>query len=102
MLLGKYVITSHVIEQYDNRIKNKRFNDVRTCIKNDLKVLNIRRIVNVGDKTHVFTKGYKEFVFTRASEDKDLLILRTVIKRNMDETRRIIEYREVQKAKMRS
>lgn len=98
MLLGKYVITRHAIEQYEDRIREKRFDDTRKCIRNDLKTLNIRRIVRIGDKTHVFTKGYREFIFTTETrKNSQMLILKTIIKRNFDSQRETIEIREAQK-----
>lgn len=103
MFLGNYIITNHVVEQYNKRVKDKYFKDTRKCIKNDLKTLNIRNVIRVGEKIHVFTKGSKEFIFyavERRNGVGEILILRTMIKRNIEDTRKIVEQRKLEKEQL--
>ena len=100
MFLGKYSVTSHAVEQYEDRVKNKLYPNVYKCIKNDLRTLNIRNIITIGDECHIFTKGSKEFVFS--VKDTGLsksYVLKTVIKRNVEDTRKTIEKRKAEAAK---
>ena len=91
MLLGNFIITDHAIEQYSFRVKFKSKGDIIKSIKHDLRTLNIKNIVRNGNQVHVFTKGYKEFIFTKG---KTKLYLKTVIKRNYDDTRYTIYKRK--------
>ncbi|HLO11592.1 MAG TPA: hypothetical protein VK190_04985 [Pseudoneobacillus sp.] len=92
MLLGKYFVSNHALNQYDERVEFKRKGDILSSIKYDLRTLNIRHIIRVKDHIYVFTKNSKEFVFVRTK--KGTLCLRTVIKRNPDDTQRTIEKRK--------
>jgi hypothetical protein len=91
MLLGKYVITAHAIQQYDGRIQYRTADDIIKCIKHDLRTLNIKNIIYRGKHIHVFTKGYKEFIFVKS---KNCLFLKTIIKRNKEDTQRAIQKRK--------
>ena len=88
MLLGRYSISQHAIAQYDDRVEFKHGNSIKKSIRYDLRTLNIKYIVRTVEdgeyKTHVFTKGFKEFVFVKNKQG--FLNLKTVIKRNRDET----------------
>jgi negative regulator of sigma E activity len=91
MLLGTYTVTDHALEQYDERIKSKKKADVLKCIKHDLRTMNIKNIVRKGNEVHIFTKGYKEFIFHRRN---NFFILKTVIKRNFEDTRKTVYKRK--------
>lgn len=94
MLLGKYSISYHAIERYCERVlklKKVVYSLAIKGIKKDLRTMNIKHIIYLNDEIHVFTKGYKEFIFKRKGKS---LNLRTVIKRNFDDTQK-----EIQKCK---
>jgi hypothetical protein len=91
MLLGKFHITSHAIEQYDDRVNFKSRGDIIRSIKHDLRTLNIKNIVYKDDCIHIFTRGYKEFIFAKSSKG---LYLKTIIKRNREDTQRTINKRQ--------
>lgn len=91
MLLGKYTITAHAIDQYDDRVANGRTrNIIIQCIKRDLRTMNIKNIIHYDTHIHVFTRGYKEFIFVKG---KDKLYLKTIIKRNSNDTTKTIKKR---------
>ncbi len=95
MLLGKYSISKHAISQYEERVGVKKNNkDIIKCIKMDLRTMNIRNIIYKGEQIHVFTYGKKEFVFEKRP---NLLLLKTVVKRNIVDTQNRIK--TVQKRK---
>lgn len=83
MLLGKYIIvvTKHAAIQYDRRVISK--SSKKRSINKDLSVMNLRRIIYFGKDVHIFTKGYKEFICVIRGNK---LIIKTVIKRNRDDT----------------
>lgn len=91
MLLGKYIITAHAIKQYDDRVNYKTKDDIIKCIKYDLRTLNIKYIVYKNEHVHVFTKGYKEFIFVKSN---NRLFLKTIIKRNKEDTLKVIRKRK--------
>lgn len=91
MLLGKFNITDHAIKQYDDRVNFKSRGDIIRSIKYDLRTLNIKNIVYKDDCIHIFTRGYKEFIFAKG---KDSLYLKTIIKRNREDTERTIYKRQ--------
>ncbi len=83
MLLGKYYISTHAADQYFDRTNCSSFDEVKPNIRKDLRTLNIKNIVYKGSDIHVFTKGYKEFIFARSRKG---LCLKTFIKRNYEDT----------------
>ena len=81
MLLGKYSISSHAIEQYQDRASYIHGGDVVKSIRRDLRTMNIRKIDYKKDGSiHVYTFGFKEFVFIKTKSKR--LLLRTFIRRN--------------------
>lgn len=91
MILGHFTVSDHFYEQYNKRCKRKPKDSIRKSIGYDLRTLNIRKIVYSGDTVHVFTYGFKEFIFFRKNK---MLILRTFIKRNFEDTEKAILKRQ--------
>lgn len=90
MLLGKYSISDHAIEQYQDRASYIRGGDVIKSIKYDLRTMNIRKIDYKKDGSiHIYTFGYKEFIFVRTKSKR--LLLQTFIRRNQRDHNRRIE-----------
>jgi hypothetical protein len=85
MLLGKYIVTNHAIDQYDDRIEFKTKRDIIKCIEYDLRTLNIKNVIYGEDHIYVFTKGYKEFIFRKG---ENVLFLKTVIRRCRNDAKR--------------
>jgi hypothetical protein len=84
MLLGRFSFSDHCIKQYRIRanMRNASATQIKQCIKRDLRTLNIRRIIHVGEDVHIFTGGYKEFIFIKTGGS---FVLKTFIKRNRDD-----------------
>lgn len=97
MLLGRYYITNHAIKQYGDRMEIYDRNEIIKSIKKDLRTLNIRRIVYGKEDTHVFTKGHKEFIFAKSNNADNTLALKTVVKRNKEDTIKTIYKRQNRK-----
>lgn len=91
MLLGKYSISSHAIKQYSRRIRPR--GEIVKSIKTDLRTLNIKNIIYDKDKIYIFTWNYKEFIFAKRRDG--CLCLKTVIKRNFEDTKLAIEKRKI-------
>lgn len=87
MFLGKFYISDHVIERYYGRVKPGEKKDIIRNINYDLRTLNIKNIIYVGKDIHIFTRGYKEFIFVKAKRG---LCLKTMIKRNNEDTKKTI------------
>lgn len=92
MLLGKYFVSQHALDQYNDRVKYKKKADVLDSIRYDLRTLNIRQIIRTPKEIYLFTKNSKEFVFSPTT--KGILCLKTVIKRNIDDTIKTIHKRK--------
>jgi len=94
VLLGNFKISNHAYDMYDERIHKTR-QSIGRAINRDLRTLNIRHIVRAeenGEKLiYVFTRNSKEFIFV---EGRYGLVLKTVIKRNPEDTQRTIEKRK--------
>jgi hypothetical protein len=79
---------------YDLRVHKTR-REIGYAINRDLRTLNIKNIVKAeknGEKLiYVFTRNSKEFVFV---DGKVGLVLKTVIKRNPDDTKRVLNKRK--------
>ena len=94
MLLGRFKISNHAYDMYDMRVHRSR-QAIGRAINHDLRTLNIRNIVKAeenGEKLiYVFTRNSKEFIFV---DGRLGLVLKTVIKRNPEDTRRVIEKRK--------
>lgn len=91
MLLGKYYITSHALRRYNERVNYIKEQTTRKSIEKDLRTLNIRYIIRTDCKVYVFTKNSKEFIFTKGD---DGLYLKTIIKRNREDTIKTIHKRK--------
>lgn len=89
VILGKYFVTAHAMERYDERVKNR--GSILREIRKDLRTLNIKNIVYNADSIHVFTKNSKEFIFAKTPKG---LYLKTIIKRNVDDTKRVLDKRK--------
>jgi len=85
-----FIITNHIKERYKQRIGASEKEIVKR-IKKDLKFTKVKRIVNIGNVRHVFTVNSKEFIFVK---DGSKWILKTVIKRNRENTKKVIEKRK--------
>lgn len=92
MLLGKYYISDHALDRYDERVNMKKRATIIESIKRDLRTLNIRNIIRKDNTTHIFTRNYKEFIFT--TNKKGILCLKTIIKRNFTDNPKVIEKRK--------
>lgn len=57
----------------------------------DLKALKNKRIINIGDKKHIFYKNYREFILQKKGNTE---ILVTVIKHKRSTKQQAIEKRE--------
>lgn len=94
MLLGKFKISNHAYDMYDMRVHKSR-KAIGQAINHDLRTLNIRNIVRAeenGEKLiYVFTRNSKEFIFV---DGRLGLVLKTVIKRNPEDTIRTLEKRK--------
>jgi hypothetical protein len=94
MLLGRFKISNHAYDMYDLRVHKTR-KAIGRAINHDLRTLNIRNIIRVeenGEKLiYVFTRNSKEFIFV---DGRFGLVLKTVIKRNPEDTQRTIEKRK--------
>lgn len=95
MLLGNFKISNHAYDMYDLRIHKTR-QGIGRAINRDLRTLNIRNIVRKvenGEKLiHVFTRNSKEFIFVENLRYG--LVLKTVIKRNPQDTERVLNKRK--------
>lgn len=92
MILGRYIISDHAVERYNERVGAYRGMSIRQSINKDLHFTRIKKIVtnHEDDTVHVFTRHSKEFIFIK---DSKALILRTVIKRSRDNNKRTINKR---------
>lgn len=88
--MTKYIITDHAMERYAERI-NYNQKKTRDAIMKDLKALKNKRIINIGDKKHIFYKNYREFILQKKSNTE---ILVTVIKHKRSTKQQAIEKRE--------
>lgn len=86
----KYIITDHAMERYAERI-NYNQKKTRDAIMKDLKALKNKRIINIGDKKHIFYKNYREFILQKKGNTE---ILVTVIKHKRSTKQQAIEKRE--------
>lgn len=93
MILGPYIIGPHVVDRYIERIGTYKGMSAEECIRKDLHFTKIKKIVNKNGDTHVFTVHSKEFIF---SKEKGKLVLITVIKRNRETHKRVINKRQQQ------
>lgn len=85
-----FVITNHIIDRYEERIRAKR-DEVIKRIKRDLHFTKVKKIVNKGNIRHVFTYNSKEFIFVK---DGATWILKTIIKHNRERQPSIIKKRK--------
>lgn len=76
MLLGSYSISDHARDQYKTRCRSKRRSTIGECIRYDLRNMNITNIYYGKYTVHVFTRGYKEFIFLKKNKR---LVLKTFI-----------------------
>lgn len=88
--MTKYIITDHAMERYAERI-NYNQKKTRDAIMKDLKALKNKRIINIGDKKHIFYKNYREFILQKKG-NKEILV--TVIKHKRSTKQQAIEKRE--------
>ncbi|WRW34196.1 hypothetical protein CF1_0136 [Staphylococcus phage CF1] len=88
--MTKYIITDHAMERYAERI-NYNQKKTRDAIMKDLKALKNKRIINIGDKKHIFYKNYREFILQKKG---NIEILVTVIKHKRSTKQQAIEKRE--------
>lgn len=91
-----FIITDHIMQRYQERVSQSR-KDVIKKIKKDLHFTKVKRIVNVGNIRHVFTRHSKEFIFVN---DRGQWVLRTIIKRSRNTNDRAIYKRSKQKEKL--
>lgn len=88
--MTNYIITKHAMERYAERI-NYNQKKTRDAIMKDLKALKNKRIINIGDKKHIFYKNYREFILQKKGNTE---ILVTVIKHKRSTKQQAIEKRE--------
>lgn len=81
-----FYITKHARDRYQGRVA-KPSDNVKSRINRDLRINMIKRIVNIGNKRHVFTLYGKEFVFVYDGK----WILKTVIKHRRYYTQKAID-----------
>lgn len=94
MFLGKFYITQHAVEQYEKRVGTKHKKTPIQCIYEDLRTLNIKRVIYKDEHVYIFTRCHKEFIFIK---NKNKLYLKTVIKRSRNKTNWTIHKRQRQK-----
>jgi hypothetical protein len=95
MFLGNFKIKKHALEMYrlraglDFKNPSKCARDLdrmaRKLINKDLRTMNIKKIIYKEECIHVFTYGYKEFVFSKPVENNKLDLI-TYIARNEEDT----------------
>lgn len=88
--MTKYIITDHAMQRYAERI-NYNQRKTRDAILKDLKALKNKRIINIGDKKHIFYKNYREFILQKKGNTE---VLVTVIKHKRSTKQQAIEKRE--------
>lgn len=93
MVLGHYTISDHAKEQYVKRCRSMKNKDIEKSIRTDLRTLNIKNIIYGKSTIHVFTHGYKEFIFFKKNR---MLILRTFIQFNATSSKYHIRKRQKQ------
>lgn len=99
MILGKYIITKHAIERYEERVGIYSKADTRKCIEIDLHFSKIKRIVSKPNgNIHVFARHSVEFVFEKK---KNTLLLITVMKHNRQSTKGRINLKQHQADKLK-
>jgi hypothetical protein len=85
-----YAITDHVIKRYRQRIGECNKDIVRR-IRQDIRKLNVKQIINDGNVRHIFTENSKEFIFTK---NRNRWVLTTVIKRSRSTNNEAIDKRK--------
>lgn len=89
MFNGKIIITNHAKERYrERKIDYKRKDNVCKDILNELRPLNVRRMITLEDGTiHVFTKFNNKFVVLK---EENTYIIKTIVRLNNIKRRKVI------------
>lgn len=88
-MLGRYIITNHVMQRYEQRT-NKVKQSTKSRIIRDLKALRNKRIVNIGRTKYIFytqpNGTIREFVVEQGTKNPNNFYVTTVISRNHEES----------------
>lgn len=96
-MLGKFIITNHALERYEQRT-NESKTDVKQRIIRDLRALRNKKIIHIGSTKHVFytqpSKNVREFII---EESKGKLYVTTIINRSPEKSEKAYKKRLEQK-----